>query len=64
MADGWTDGKVCRPSYYSHGFMEEKLRNNFLTTATQLDGGPRHGRREVIGQVPYAKTHVSHCAFQ
>lgn len=23
------DGKVCRPSYYSHGIMEEKLRNNF-----------------------------------
>lgn len=35
-----------------------------MTTATQLNGGPRHGRSEVIGQIPYASTHVSHCAFQ
>lgn len=35
-----------------------------MTTATQLDGGPRHGRSKVIGQVPYVRTHVSHCAFQ
>lgn len=65
---GWVDGgwspRFAGRLIIRTGVGQRNSGTISMTAATQLGGGPRHGRSEVIGQVPYARTHVSHSAFQ